>query len=303
MAKDYYTVLGVGRNADDGEIKKAFRKLAQQFHPDKNPGNQEAEVKFKEINEAYSVLSDKEKRSQYDRFGSNWEQFARAGAGTGAGGGPGWNGSNTMSPEEFEQVFGNGGFGTIFDSILGGRSGRGRTGGGGFGFERDFAQHAPSTEVTVTVSLEEAFRGASRTLQSEDGNRFEVNIPRGVKTGSKVRMKGAGGRSDIVLAVEVVPHPQFQREEDDLRVKVPVDLYTAVLGGEVQIPTLERNVMLTIPAGTQNGRSFRLRGIGMPNLRQPDQRGDLYAIVDVVLPASYTPEEKALFERLRSMRR
>ena len=137
MAKDYYTVLGVGRNADDGEIKKAFRKLAQQFHPDKNPGNQEAEVKFKEINEAYQVLSDKEKRSQYDRFGSNWEQFARAGAGTGAGGGPGWNGSNTMSPEEFEQVFGNGGFGTIFDSILGGRSGRGRTGGGGAGFERD----------------------------------------------------------------------------------------------------------------------------------------------------------------------
>lgn len=304
MAKDYYAVLGVGRNADDGEIKKAFRRLAQQFHPDKNPGNQEAEVKFKEINEAYSVLSDKEKRAQYDRFGSNWEQFARAGAG--ASGGPGWNGSRTMTPEEFEQVFGNGSFGGIFDSIFGGRGTRSRGGNsGGFGFETEYSAppQNPSTEVTVTITLEEAFRGATRTLQSDDGTRFEVNIPRGVKTGSKVRMKGAGGRSDIVLAVEVLPHPQFQREEDDLRVKVPVDLYTAVLGGEVQIPTLERNVMLTVPTGTQNGRSFRLRGLGMPNLRQPEQRGDLYAVVDVVLPVSLTPEEKSAFERLRSMRR
>lgn len=300
MAKDYYSVLGVGHNADESDIKKAFRRLAQQYHPDKNPGNKEAEVKFKEINEAYSVLSDKEKRAQYDRFGSNWEQFARAGGN--AGNANGWNGSH-MTPEEFEQVFGNGGFGGIFDTIFGGRNGTTSRNRGGFSFESDFAPQTPASEVTVTVSLEEAFRGAARTLQSEDGTRFEVNIPRGVKTGSKVRMKGAGGRGDIVLAVEVVPHPQFQREEDDLRVKVAVDLYTALLGGEVQIPTLERGVMLTIPANTQNGRSFRLRGLGMPNLRQPEQRGDLYAIVDVVLPANLTTEEKTLFERLRSMRR
>lgn len=298
MAKDFYSVLGVGRSADDGEIKKAFRRLAQQYHPDKNPGNQEAEIKFKEINEAYSVLSDKEKRAQYDRFGANWEQFARAGAG--ASGGPAWNGSHTMTSEEFEQVFGNGGFGSIFDSILGGKGSRNR---GGFSFESDYTPRPASTEVTVTVTLEEAFRGASRTLQSDDGSRFEVNIPPGVKTGSKVRMKGAGGRSDIVLAVEVLPNTQFQREEDDLRVKVPVDLYTALLGGEVQIPTLERSVMLTIPAGTQNGRSFRLRGIGMPNLRQPEQRGDLYAVVEVVLPTVLTSEEKTMFERLRSIRK
>ncbi len=297
MAKDYYSTLGVGRNAEEQEIKKAFRGLALQYHPDKNPGDKESERMFKEINEAYGVLSDKEKRAQYDRFGANWEQFARAG---GNAGGQGFNGTQSMSPEEFERVFGNGGFGTIFDNIFGNRSTKNR---GGFSFESDFAPQPQVSEVTVTVTMEEAFRGTSRTLQSEDGTRFEVNIPRGVKTGSKVRMKGAGGRSDIVLVVEVLPHPQFSREEDDVRVKVPVDLYTALLGGEVQIPTLERTVMLNVPAGTQNGRAFRLRGLGMPNLRQSEQRGDLYAVVDVVLPTNLTPEERATFDRLRAMRR
>lgn len=296
MAKDYYSTLGIGRNADDNEIKKAFRRLAQQYHPDKNPGNSEAEVKFKEINEAYSVLSDKEKRAQFDRFGANWEQYSRAGAGAG----PSRNGTNTMTQEEFERMFGGGGFGNIFEGLFGNRGQRGQ---GGFGFESDFAPRPTTSEVTVTITLEEAFSGTTRALQGENGTRFEVNIPRGVKTGSKVRMKGAGGRGDIVLSVEVLPHPQFQREEDDVRVKVPVDLYTALLGGEVQIPTLERTVMLTVPAGTQNGRAFRLRGIGMPSLRQPDQRGDLYAAVDVVLPSTLTPEEKTTFEHLRSLRR
>jgi curved DNA-binding protein len=293
--KDYYKTLGVGRNADENEIKKAFRKLAQQYHPDKNPGNKEAERRFKEINEAYTVLSDKEKRSQYDRLGANWEQYQRAGGANPWGDGA----TRTMSPEEFEQMFGNGGFGTIFDTIFGARGGRGR---GGINFGNDFATPKPN-EVTVQISLEEAFHGATRTLQNEDGSRFEVNIPRGVRTGSKVRMKGASGRSDILLAVEVAPHPQFTREEDDLRVKATVDLYTALLGGDTQVPTLERPILVTIPPGTQNGRIIRLRRLGMPHLRQPEQRGDLLVVVDVTLPVNLSGEEKALFEKLRAMRR
>ncbi|MFN8490968.1 MAG: J domain-containing protein [Caldilineaceae bacterium] len=306
--KDYYKVLGVARNADEKEIKKAFRKLAQQYHPDKNPGNAEAERKFKEVNEAYTVLSDAEKRSQYDRYGAQWEQFARA------GGRPEdfqWNGgqSRTVTPEEFEQMFGGSGFSSFFESLFGG----GGMGGGrpgqqtrtrttGFGFEprTDFQPRA--TEVSVKVTLEEAFRGSSRMLESVDGSRFEVDIPRGVKSGSKVRVNGVGGQ-DIVLNVEVLSHTQFTRDGDDLRVQAPVDLYTVLLGGEAQIPTLERPVVLTIPAGTQNGKVFRLRSLGMPNLKKPDQRGDLLAEVSVTLPTNLSAQEKALFEELRNLRR
>lgn len=306
--RDYYQVLGVARNADEKEIKKAFRKLAQQYHPDKNPGNAEAERKFKEVNEAYTVLSDAEKRSQYDRYGAQWEQFARA------GGRPEdfqWNGGQgrTVTPEEFEQMFGGSGFSSFFESLFGGAGmGGGRPGQqtrtrpAGFGFEprTDFQPRA--TEVTVKVTLDEAFRGSSRMLEGGDGTRFEVDIPRGVKTGSKVRVNGVGGQ-DIILNVEVLPHTQFTRDGDDIRVQAPVDLYTVILGGEAQIPTLERPVVLTIPAGTQNGKVFRLRGLGMPNLKKPDQRGDLLAEVNVTLPSNLSAQEKALFEELRNLRR
>ncbi len=306
--KDYYKVLGVARNVDEKEIKKAFRKLAQQYHPDKNPGNAEAERKFKEINEAYTVLSDAEKRTQYDRYGAQWEQFARA------GGRPEdfqWNGgqSRTVTPEEFEQMFGGSGFSSFFESLFGGGGMGGarpgqqtRTRTQGFGFEprTDFQPRA--TEVSVKVTLDEAFRGASRMLESVDGSRFEVDIPRGVKTGSKVRVNGVGGQ-DIVLNVEILPHAQFTRDGDDLRVQAPVDLYTALLGGEAQIPTLDRPVVLTIPAGTPNSKIFRLRGLGMPNLKKPDQRGDLLAEVNITLPTNLSAQEKALFEELRNLRR
>jgi len=309
--KDYYKILGVERNADEAQIKKAFRKLAQQYHPDKNPGNAEAERKFKEINEAYTVLSDAEKRVQYDRFGAQWEQYARSGGrpedfNWGGGGG---NQSRTMTPEEFEQMFGGNGFSSFFESLFGNSAGGARPGqqtrtrrNGNFGFEeRPGFQTPAATEVPVKVTLEEAFRGATRTLESGPGARFEVNIPRGVKTGSKVRVSGVGGQ-DILLKVEVAPHAQFTRDNDDLRVQVPVDLYTAVLGGEAQIPTLDRSVVLTIPAGSQNGRVFRLRGLGMPNLKNPDQRGDLLAELTATLPTNLSAEEKELFEKLRSLR-
>jgi curved DNA-binding protein len=314
--KDYYQVLGVPRNAEEKEIKRAFRKLAQQYHPDKNPGDKEAERKFKEVNEAYTVLGDPEKRAKYDRFGAQWEQYERAGVrpedvGWGAfGGGMGGGRTRRMTPEEFEQMFGSGagGFSDFFQTLFGGSMGgmgagrpgtqyRTRGGYDPFGGMQEMAQ-----ETTVQVTLEEAFHGTTRTIQSADGTRLEANIPRGVKTGSKVRMRGAGGQGDLVLKIEVLPHAQFTRDGDDLRVKVPVDLYTALLGGEARVPTLERPLALTIPAGTQNGKTFRLRGQGMPRLKQPDQRGDLLAEVQVTLPTNLSDEEKRLVQRLRELR-
>ncbi len=316
---DYYKTLGVGKTATEQEIKKAFRKLAQKYHPDKNPGDKEAERRFKEVNEAYSVLSDSEKREQYDRFGSEFEQYARAGvdpnvwAQYGFGGTPGAGQARTMTPEEFEAMFGDlGGFGagspgagasSIFDQFFGGGSRRGRS----TTVEFDTRQGVrpgppPAREVTVQVTLEEALHGSTRVLQEPDGKRIEVTIPRGVKTGSRVRVKGTGGVGDVLLRVELLPHATFAREEDNLRVRVPVDLYTALLGGEVQVPTLERPVALKIPAGTQNGRIFRLRRLGMPHLKTPDQRGDILAEVDVQLPANLSAREQQLFEELRRLR-
>jgi curved DNA-binding protein len=333
--RDYYQTLGVSRDASEKEIKKAYRKLAQQYHPDKNPGDKEAEQRFKEINEAYTVLSDAEKRKQYDRFGAQWEQYARAGAGAGptpgrAGGMGGFGGAQQMSPEELDELLrqmglggfggrrssrsaggsaGGSGFSSFFDALFG--SGRGGMGGrqdpfGGAGYyEPGRAQPRPApsqVEAKVTVSLEEAYHGAKRMLKLSDGSRLEVDIPRGVKTGSKVRMRGASGQGDIILHVTVEPDSRFKREGDNLRVSVPVDLYTAVLGGEVQAPTLDRPVMLTIPPGTQSGKVFRLRGLGMPHLKNPDKRGDLLAEVQVTVPTNLNERERKLFEELRSLR-
>ena len=224
--------------------------------------------------------------------------------------------TRTMTPEEFAQMFGGaggmggaGGYSSFFDALFGAGMGGARTRQGGprvgFNFDpRPGAQGAAEArgDVTVEVTLEEAYRGATRMLQTEDGTRMEVNIPRGVKTGSRVRMRGGAGGQDIYLKISVTPDSRFTREENDLRVAVPVDLYTAVLGGEAQVPTLDRAVVLTIPAGTPNGKTFRLRGLGMPDLKNPDQRGDLYAVVEVQLPGPLSAEEKRLFEELRKLR-
>ncbi|GIK72530.1 MAG: molecular chaperone DnaJ [Chloroflexota bacterium] len=315
--KDYYQTLGVPRNADEKEIKKAYRKLAQKYHPDKNPGDKTAEQRFKEINEAYTVLSDPDKRAKYDRFGAQWEQYARAGGRPedfdwGAwGGAPGQGGTytRTITPEEFEQMFGGGGMGgfsSFFDALFGGhgaaRSGRRAA---GFDFSSMGGMNAPPqvTETTIQVTLDEAFHGASRTLERSDGTRLEVNIPRGVQTGSKVRMRGAAGQGDIVLNIEVLPDPRYTREGDNLRAEIPVDLYTAVLGGEVEVQAPDKTVALRIPPGTQNGKVFRLRGLGMPHLKKPDQRGDLLAVVNVQLPTHLSEREKQLFMELQQLHR
>jgi curved DNA-binding protein len=313
--KDYYKTLGVSKNADQKEIKKAFRKLARQYHPDVNKGDKEAENRFKEINEAYEVLSDPDKRQKYDQFGSQWQQFARAGGHAQDfdwsqwSSQPGSGGFRSVSPEEFEQMFGgSGGFSDFFETLFGGTGGR-RAQSGGFGRQQTVTRRGQDQEHAVQITLEEVLHGTTRTLQWEDGRKIEAKIPKGVKSGSKIRLSGQGGSGsgggpagDLYLVVETYDHPSFDREDSDLRVSIPVDLYTALLGGKVEVPTLEGSVNLTIPAGTGNGQTIRLRGQGLPHLREPNKRGDLFAVVNVQLPQNLTQEEKTLFEQLRTMR-
>lgn len=327
--KDYYQILGVSRNADASEIKKAFRKLARQYHPDMNPGDPQAEARFKDINEAYEVLSDPDKRKKYDQFGMHWQRYQRMGGRpedfdwtrwAAPGGGAQYR---NVTPEDLERIFGGGGgFSDFFDVLFG--RGSGRRGGGlgdifGGGREDDvFAgagrsgrrPQSKDVEQTVHVTLEEAFRGTTRLMQADNGSRLEVKIPAGVHTGSRIRIKGRGksggwGRpaGDFYLRVEVLPHQAFEREGDDLKTTIRLDLYTAVLGGEVEVPTLERPVKLKIPEGTQNGRTFRLRGKGMPRLKNRKERGDLYASVQVELPGRLTEKQKALFRELQKLSR
>jgi curved DNA-binding protein len=326
--KDYYQVLGVGKSADSKEIKKAYRKLARQYHPDVNPGNKAAEDKFKEVNEAYEVLSDPQKREKYDRFGSSWQQYQRSGGrpedfdwGQWRSGPGGGSYTRTVTQEELEQMFGGmgglGGFSDFFETLFGGLgqqtggfSGQGRSTRSPSRSPQSGPQRGRDSEQTLEISLEEAFLGTTYSLQWEGGKRIEARIPRGVRTGSRVRLSGqgetgaqGGQAGDLYLKIQIRPHPTFTREGDDLHVKVPIDLYTAVLGGKVQVPTLERPVELTIPAETANGKVFRLRGLGMPVLRDPEQRGNLLATVEVQIPKNLNQEERQLFQELKKLRK
>jgi len=316
--KDYYEVLGVSRNADEKEIKKAFRKLAQQYHPDKNQGDDEAERKFKEVNEAYTVLSDTEKRSHYDRFGSQWDKFSQKGGNPGDfwsqwSGGNGGGARTTMSPEDLESMFGNmgdmnggagsAGFSSFFDALFNGGMAGAPGGMGGYGQATRRQVTPQQTEVPVNVTFEESFSGTTRTLGSHTGDRFEVTIPPGVKTGSKVRVRNPKTQDVFMLQISLLRHEQFRRDGDNLHITAPLDLYTAVLGGELQVPTMERDVVLTIPPGTQGSKTFRLRGQGMPNLKAPDTRGDLLVELDITVPMDLNKKETELFEKLRTMRK
>ena len=315
--KDYYKTLGVNKNATDKEIKSAFRKLARKHHPDVNPNDPQAEARIKEINEAYEVLGDSEKRAKYDQLGTDWQDWQRG------GGRPGdfdWSRWTTApggerahvrygTPEDLEDLFGSGSpFSDFFDSIFGGLGGRARGFGGTQGSERQSRlRRGQDLEHEIEISLAEAFHGTTRLL-SKDGRRLEVRIPPGAKTGTRVRVRGEGGggvtggqAGDLYLKVRVATDARFERKGDDLHMSVPVDLYTAVLGGEVRVATLAGEVKLKVPAGSQNGQVFRLRGKGMPKLRQPAEHGDLYARLDVRLPTNLTPEQRELFEQLRRL--
>ena len=317
--KDYYQILGVDRNASDKDIKRAYRRLARQLHPDVNPGDKQAEEKFKEINEAHEVLSDREKRTKYDQLGANWQQWQRTGRDPGqfdwsqwSTGAPGgvrfeWDG-------DLGNIFGGAGadmFSDFFRSLFGGMGGAGRTRATDDLFRRTTSRRTTrgqDVEAPVEITLEEAFHGATRVLE-QGGRRIQVKIPPGARTGSKVRIAGKGGpgygggpTGDLYLNITVKPHPVLKREEDNLRCEVDVDLYTAVLGGQARISTLNGDVSLKIPPGTNGGKTFRLRGKGMPNPRNPKQRGDLLATVQVQVPQKLSPRERELFEELARLR-
>ncbi len=283
--KDYYKVLGVSRSADEAEIKKAYRQLARKLHPDRNPGDSTAEERFKEINEAYEVLGNAENRKRYDRFGS-------AGQGMpfdindifGAGG------------VNVDDLFGqNGGFSDFFRTVFGDAAATGA-----------YTNAQPlsrNVEQPIDITLEESYHGATRTLVDVEGERFTVKIPKGAKTGTKVRLPGKGSQGgDLFLIITVIDHPVFKRNEHDLRTNVRVDLLTAVLGGEIRVETLKGPVNLKIAPGTQGGKSMRLRGRGMPKLRQPNQYGNLLARIHIDVPAKLSQEEQALYQQLAALR-
>jgi curved DNA-binding protein len=301
--KDYYKILGVSKSATEKEIKSAYRKLAQKYHPDRNPGNQKAEDKFKEINEAHEVLGDPQKRAKYDQLGSSYAQWERAGR---PGGGfdfgqwtSGTGGGTRVEYRDLNDLFGGGGFSDFFTSLFG----------GGFGEPATRTStrrvRGEDMEQPVEVSLEEAYHGTERTLIKGE-RRLTVKIPPGARTGTKVRVAGEGSlgqiSGDLFLVVNVRPHARFRREGDDLHVDMPIELYTALLGGEVRVPTLIGDVVLTIPPETQSGRTFRLAGKGMPKLRQPTEYGDLYAHAVIRIPTHLTDEERKLITQLAALR-
>jgi curved DNA-binding protein len=306
--KDYYKILGVPKTADEKAIKSAFRKLAQQHHPDKNPGNKTAEDKFKEINEAYEVLGDPQKRTRYDQLGSSYGQWERAGR---PGGGFDWGAwgagpsGTRVEYQDLNEVFGQGGFSDFFNMLFGGAArGSGFPGAGGFGGRG--ALRGEDIEQPVEITLEEAYQGTTRTL-SKGGRRLTGSIPKGAKTGTKVRLKGEGGPGqqpgDLYLNVHVRDHDRYTRDGDDLRLELPVDVTTAVLGGEVRVPTLSGDVILTILPMTQAGKTIRLQGRGMPKLRHPDQHGDLYARVVIRIPTTLSDRERELYTELARLRK
>ena len=308
--KDYYKILGVERGADEKEIKKAYRRLARQYHPDVNSGDKAAEARFKEINEANEVLSDPEKRQKYDALGQDYQRWQQTGGASGFDfnqwAGRGGSGGTRVAYGDVNDLFGDeAGFSDFFDAIFGSMAGRGAASGVRTGRTAAPPRHI---EQEVEVTLDEVYHGGQR-LMDVDGRRLEIKIPRGVKTGSKVRMAGeglpsgrGGPRGDIYLVIKVLPHPTFERRGDDLYCEAPVDLFAALLGGEVRVPTLTGPVALRITAGTQAGRTFRLGGQGLPKLRAPTEHGDLFIKVRIVLPDKLTEPEQRLVREWAKLR-
>ena len=289
--KDYYAVLGVEKTATKDEIRKAFRKLARQHHPDVAKDKKTAEAKFKELNEANEVLSDPEKRKKYDDLGADWNSPGRHGPPPGAhhGGGMDFGGGN------------GGAFSDFFEAFFGGGGGKRRK--AGFGA---FAQRGSDVELDLPVTIEEVLHGGRKAFNLERGVRAEtvtVNIPRGVRAGQKIRLAGQGGegigggeRGDLFLRVKIAPHLDYRTDGFDLIRAVPVPVWSAVLGGEVEVPTPDGKVKMKIPPATQPGQKFRLKGRGLPSGK--DTRGDLFAEAKVLLPTSLGEKERALWEQL-----
>ncbi len=321
--RDYYATLGVAKTASAKEIKAAFRKLARKYHPDVNPGDSAAEARFKEISEAHEVLGDAEKRAKYDELGANWkayEQAQRAGVDPRTGapfGGGGWpfggaggaagqggqgGGYRTVTPEEFQEMFGEGGnpFSDFFTTFFGGDAG-----GGASARPRGRRHAAAPQEHELPISLEEAFTGTTRkvTLTGPDGERsLEVRFPAGIRNGQKVRAPSGGG--DVYFRVKLAPHARFEpRGDHDLATRVAVPVPVAVIGGELEVqPLVGTRIRARVPAGTRHGAVLRLRGHGMPVLGKAGERGDLLVTLELQVPTDLSPEERRHYEALAALR-
>lgn len=311
--KDYYKILGVDKNATQEEIKKAYRKLAMKYHPDRNPGDKSAEEKFKEITEANEVLSDPEKRKKYDALGANWKQYEHAGqgfddffsqfGGTQSGGGRTYTFSGDLG-----DLFGNlGGFSDFFESFFGSRGRRQSKAFTTEDFQKQTAVGGIDLEADLNITLEEAFNGGERII-TVDGKKVKIKINPGTKDGQRLRLKGlgrartAGGeRGDLYLNIHILQHPFYEIKDSDLYYNLDIDLYTAVLGGKEYIRTLDgKTISINIPEGTDSGSILRLKNLGM----QKDYgRGDLFVRINVTVPKNLTEEEKQLFRKLQSLRK
>jgi curved DNA-binding protein len=301
--KDYYKTLGVDRIAKEDEIKRAYRKLALKFHPDRNPDNPSAEEKFKEINEAYEVLSDPTKRARYNQLGESYTQWQQRGAPQGGFNWDEWStragGSYNVDMGDLEDMLG-GEFSEFFRRIF-----------GGMGYSNTGTQRrtnrassvkSPEYQQNVAISLTEAYQGTTRRFEIQ-GRVVDIKIPPGAHTGTKVRVSGAvsttsGQKQDLFLVIEVANDPRYERKGDHLYITILIDVITAVLGGEITVPTLSGNVALTIPAGTQPDQVFRLTGRGMPHAKDPQMHGDLFVHIKVQIPRNLTSNQKQLYEQL-----
>ena len=287
--KDYYKILGVDRKASDDDIRKAYRKLAKQHHPDYNPNNKQAEERFKEINEAYEVLSDAKKRSHYDRLGSDYSQWQRRGNPGDFNWdqyGGGFPGGTRVNMDDLNEMFGGaGGFSDFFQTIF------------GMGGARNAARSQPQGyQQELEITLEEAYKGTTRLIQS-DGKEKQVRIPAGVRTGSKVRVAGAGPQGlDLYLIVDVAEDNRFERRGNDLHTTATINVFTAILGGEAEVDTFEGKIKLGIPAGTQPEQVFRLAGRGMPHVKNAKEKGDFFVRVKVQIPKYLSAKQRELLE-------
>lgn len=306
--KDYYKILGVDKSATKDEIKKAYRKLAMKYHPDRNPNDKSAEEKFKEITEANEVLSDPEKRKKYDTLGANWKQYQHTGGDFGDffsqfGGARGSSGTTYEFSGDINDIFGNmgGGFSDFFESFFGGSGRR-----SGFGGSAQRQQTAVDVEADLNISLEEAFNGSERQI-NVDGKKLKIKINPGTKDGQKLRLKGLGrsrttdgNKGDLYLNLHILQHPFYEIKDDELFYNLDIDLYSAVLGSKEKIITLDgKTISINIPEGTESENILRLKGLG---LNKNYGRGDLYVKIHVTVPKDLNKEEKELFKKLKSLR-
>lgn len=300
--KDYYQILGVSKTASTDEIKKAYRKLAVKYHPDKNPGNKQMEEKFKEINEANEVLSDPEKRKKYDTLGENWKNYERTGGNANDFDWSRYAGqrkSSGRSASGYEFEFGGSGFSDFFEQFFG----------GSFDTARKRTAKGHDLRLDLDITLEEAYNGTLRQFEV-GGEKLQIRLKPGTYDGQQLLIKGKGGKSkgssprgDIYAFVHVQKHPHFQRKGNDLYCTIPIELYTVILGGKATIRTLKGLININISKETENGKALRLKKMGMPVYNQPGQFGDLYGKINIVMPKNLTQKEIDLFNQLATLKK